>query len=288
MTQLFDPKMDFIFKKIFGSDKHHNILISFLNAVMKPKDPIVTVEIKDPNVTQDMLDGKSSRLDVKATTNFGELINIEIQLKNEYNMVKRSLFYWSKMYSEQLGKGKNYDTLSKTVCINLLDFSYLKTDLYHSCFRLKEITTNEELTDVQEIHFIEFPKLPKDADIKDLLVAWMKFLIDPEDEEVRSLEFTKKEFREAKDELVRLSHDSDARAIYEAREKAEYDRISALETAKVESRLEGIEEGIEKGIEKGRLEGVIETAKSLIAQGININTIAIATKLSIAEIEKLK
>ncbi|MFL7795586.1 Rpn family recombination-promoting nuclease/putative transposase, partial [Clostridium chauvoei] len=40
--RLLNPKVDFIFKKIFGSEKHPNILISFLNAVMKPADKIVS------------------------------------------------------------------------------------------------------------------------------------------------------------------------------------------------------------------------------------------------------
>ena len=34
-TQLFDPKVDYIFKNIFGSEKHPRILISFLNACIK-------------------------------------------------------------------------------------------------------------------------------------------------------------------------------------------------------------------------------------------------------------
>ena len=51
-----------------------------------------------------------------------EIINIEIQLKNEYNMIQRSLYYWSKLYEEQLEEGDRYDKLCRTVCINILDF----------------------------------------------------------------------------------------------------------------------------------------------------------------------
>jgi predicted transposase/invertase (TIGR01784 family) len=42
---LLDPKMDFIFKLIFGNEKHPEILISFLNAVIKPINKIVSVKI---------------------------------------------------------------------------------------------------------------------------------------------------------------------------------------------------------------------------------------------------
>ncbi|WP_331497350.1 Rpn family recombination-promoting nuclease/putative transposase, partial [Romboutsia ilealis] len=155
---LLNPKIDFVFKKIFGSEEHPEILISFLNAVLKPQKPIVSVEIKNSDLEKEYIEDKFSRLDVKALTSNKEIINIEIQLKNEYNMIQRSLYYWSKLYEEQLSEGDRYDKLSRTVCINILDFKYLKNDRFHNGYRLKEIETNEELTDLQEIHFIEIPK----------------------------------------------------------------------------------------------------------------------------------
>ena len=88
-----------------------------------------------------------------------EHINIEIQLKDEYNMIKRSLYYWSKLYEGQLENGENYQKLSRTICINLLDFNLLNHDKFHSAYRLKDCETNEELTDVMELHFIELKKM---------------------------------------------------------------------------------------------------------------------------------
>ncbi|WP_394897953.1 Rpn family recombination-promoting nuclease/putative transposase [Clostridium butyricum] len=137
--RLLNPKVDFILKKIFGSENHPNILISFLNAVMKPVDKIVSVVINNTEITKDFLEDKFSRLDVKATTNKGKIINIEIQIKTEYNMIKRSLYYWSKLYEEQLSEGDKYETLSRTVCINILDFKYLDNDRFHNGYRLKEL-----------------------------------------------------------------------------------------------------------------------------------------------------
>ena len=192
--RLLNPKMDFVFKKIFGSDKHPGVLISFLNAVLKPKNDITSVEIKNADIDKSYINDKFSRLDVKAVTNKNEIINIEIQLKipfghvvndipslpyqehpllkNEYNMIQRSLYYWSKLYEEQLEEGDRYDKLCRTVCINILDFKYLKNDRFHNGYRLKEIDTNEELTDLEEIHFIEIPKLKKlnsEKEIVDIL-----------------------------------------------------------------------------------------------------------------------
>ena len=278
---LLNPKIDFVFKKIFGSEEHPEILISFLNAVLKPKKPIVSVEIKNSDLEKEYIEDKFSRLDVKALTSNKEIINIEIQLKNEYNMIQRNLYYWSKLYEEQLSEGDRYDKLSRTVCINILDFKYLKNDRFHNGYRLKEIETNEELTDLEEIHFIEIPKLKKinsEKDIVDVLEGWVEFLRDPESEVVRKLEMTNKEIREAKDELYRLSMDEKERALYFIREKSIRDEISALANAE--------EKGMERGIKKGERNKAIEIAKSLL-DVLDIETISIKTGLSIKEIEDI-
>ena len=291
MRGLLDPKMELVFKNIFGSEKHPNILISFLNATLKPKDLITAVEIKNTDLNKGYIEDKFSRLDVKATTSNNEIINIEIQLKNEYNMIKRSLFYWSKLYSEQLNEGEDYSVLKRTICINILNFKYLKTRKFHSGYRLKEIYSNEELTDVAEIHFIEIPKLEEGTDEKDMLVAWIEFLKNPESEKVRSLEMSIDEIREAKDELIRMSNDDTQRELYEMRAKTLKDKISALNEAErkgiKKGRQEGIKEGLQKGIQEGEKSKAIEIAKSLINIGLDKETISKSTGLDLNEIEKL-
>ena len=97
-TKLFAPKLDYIFKKIFGSEKHPRILISFLNACIKPEYPITKVIIKNfpsvispttasvaknTEITKEYMEESFSRLDVLATTQDGEVINIEMQRADE-------------------------------------------------------------------------------------------------------------------------------------------------------------------------------------------------------------
>ena len=279
---LLNPKIDFVFKKIFGSEEHPEILISFLNAVLKPKKPIVSVEIKNSDLEKEYIEDKFSRLDVKALTSNKEIINIEIQLKNEYNMIQRSLYYWSKLYEEQLTEGDRYDKLSRTVCINILDFKYLKNDRFHNGYRLKEIETNEELTDLQEIHFIEIPKLKRfesTEEIVDLLEGWVEFLRDPESEVIRKLEMSNKEIREAKDELYRLSRNSKERELYYLREKSLRDEISALANAK--------EKGLKEGLKQGLFEGKLESARSFL-DILDDDTIATKLNIDVDIIKKLR
>ena len=281
---LLNPQIDFVFKKIFGTEKNKPILINFLNAVIKPTTPIKDVEIKNNDIDKDFIEDKFSRLDVKATTSNKEHINIEIQVKNEYNMIQRTLYYWSKMYSEQIQNRDNYSKLERTVCINILNFKYLKNDKYHNAYRLKEITSNEELTDLQEIHFIELPKFNEvgnkeyveNVEKMDALEKWLEFLVEPESNTVRQLELSNEEIKLAKSELYRLSMDSKEREQYNMREKAIYDRISALENAEAKGKIEG------------KIERTLEVAKKLLLADVDINIITSSTGLTKEEIIKIK
>ncbi len=270
---LLSPKVDFVFKKIFGSEENKSVLISFLNATLKPKKEIVAVDLKNTDIEKEYLKDKFSRLDVKATTSNKETINIEIQLSDQYNMTQRTLYYWSKMYEEQMEQSYNYRKLSRTVCINILNYNYLDNDRFHNTYRLKEIETNEELTDICEIHFIEIPKL-RHLDLKDeadMLEVWVEFLRDPESEVIRNVETTNQDIKKAKDKLYKLSQSKEDRELYFLREKSIRDEISALSKAK--------EEGIEQGI--------LEIAKNLL-DILDDNTISEKTGLSLEEVKQLR
>lgn len=272
---LLPPKMDFVFKRIFGNENHPNILISFLNAVLNPVDPIKSVNLKDTTIEKSHLEDKYSRLDVKAITNKGEHINIEIQLKDEYNMIKRSLYYWSKLYEGQLENGENYQKLSRTICINLLDFNLLNHDKFHSAYRLKDCETNEELTDVMELHFIEFKKMKnvkRVEEVKSKLEAWLYFINQPDSELVQELEKVEVEIKEAKAELIRLSGDRKERERYEKRRESRLNEISALSYAE------------EKGVKRRN----IEIAKNLIQKGLDDNFIIETTGLSVEEVREIR
>lgn len=274
---LLSPKVDFVFKKIFGSEENKSVLISFLNATLKPKKEIVSVDLKNTDIEKEYLKDKFSRLDVKATTSNKETINIEIQLSDQYNMTQRTLYYWSKMYEEQMEQSDNYRKLSRTVCINILNYNYLDNDRFHNVYRLKEIETNEELTDICEIHFIEIPKLRqlKLKDEKDMLEVWVEFLRDPESEVIRSIETTNQDLKKAKDKLYKLSQSKEDRELYFLREKSIRDEISALSKAK------------EEGMQKGAKNKELEIAKNLL-DVLDDNTISLKTGLSLEEVKILR
>ena len=104
MRELISLKIDYAFKLIFGKEGNEAILIAFLNAALKlPQGrQIEDITIVNPELNKEYQEDKKSILDVRAVTMAGMQINIEIQLSNQYDMEKRSLYYWAEMYSRQM------------------------------------------------------------------------------------------------------------------------------------------------------------------------------------------
>lgn len=272
-TQLFDPKVDYIFKNIFGNENHPKILISFLNACIKPKSPITSVKIKNTELTKEYIEESFSRLDVLATTQDGEIVNIEMQRADEKNMVKRSLYYWSKIFSSAYqGKGR-YSSLPRTICINVLDFNLLDEEHFHNTYILKNKENNNLLTDTLELHFVEIPKM-KEIDQNDMLSLWTAFLNDPNNEKLIELEAKYEELHEAKVELARLSRDPKEAEKYRMRENAINERRNFF--------LETLDKGLKEGEKKAKIKIALKLKESL-----DINTISEMTDLSVSELEEI-
>lgn len=89
----------------------------------------------------------------------GRIVNIEMQVNKEEDFKERTLFYWSKLYSEELKAGDEYEKLKQTICINIINFELFKCEDYHSHFKVMESERHEVLTDKFAIHFFELKKL---------------------------------------------------------------------------------------------------------------------------------
>ena len=281
-------KNDFIFKKLFGEAENKDILISFLNAVLElsSADRLDDIDLVEGTaLKKDSPDDKLGILDIRAKTVRGEILNIEVQLINQYNMDKRTLFYWAKLFAEQLKEGKPYNDLKKTITINILDFNYIETEQYSTAFHLWEDTDrNCKLTDVLEIRFLELPKFRKrQPDLSKPLDRWLIFIEDSP-EEVR--EMAKREepaIARAEELLERLGSFDEIRRYYEAREMAIHDEVTRLTGAKAE----GIAEGRVEGISEGERKKALQIARSLL-DVLDDKVISEKTGLPIEEVTKLR
>ena len=276
MTKILDPKNDVVFQKIFGIRKNKHILISFLNSILNLKGDnlIKNVEFEEKHLYVSMINSeKLSILDLHVSTESNLDINIEIQLINQYNMIKRTVFYMAKMLLNQLDKGEDYSLLNRTITINILNFDYLKGGNYIKCYGLFEKETKNPLTDLLEIIFIELPRFSRlkkqenpiepNKEYNEKLYKWLTFLSNPSGKENEEFMKSDGEIKEAMNVLHEISGDKETVMLAEMREKAIMDEQSRLKGAREEGREEGREEILKETILEN-LKEIGEVPQSLI------------------------
>lgn len=126
------PRVDIAFKKLFGVEENKDLLISLINSVVSKEDQVEDVTLLNPYNQQNFKLDKLSILDIKAVGQDGKRFNIEIQISDEADYDKRTLYYWAKLYTEQLKAKQDYSNLSKAIGIHILNFtSILESSDYH-------------------------------------------------------------------------------------------------------------------------------------------------------------
>ena len=282
---------DYFIRYFFGLEGDEDLLLSFINAVMIDSSfaTFVSVEIINPFNLSEKANNKESIVDLKAVTEDGTIVIIEIQTYSTKNFFERTLYYWSKNYSSTLKKGEDYPELKPVISINLIDdILFDKTDKrMHTCYLLKEKNSNKILTDHIQLHYVEIPKFDENADIKKELKNWILFLKSNKEEDMSQLLKEDTIFEKAMKKYNYFTDNEDLLNEYDKREAYLFYQASLMRGAT----NDGIEEGMKIGIEKGKLEGIKERnysiAKSLKTSGLDSKFISEHTGLSIEEIEKL-
>jgi predicted transposase/invertase (TIGR01784 family) len=297
------PLSDFVFKKIMGETGDEEQLISFLNAVLARtgRERITSLEIVEhKELPPDIVGDKAGRLDVFAKFADGTKANIEIQLKNEHNMDKRTLYYWSWEYVHSIKAGGLFNDLPTVITINILNFEYLATNDFHSSFHLYEDRNKDlRLTDVMEIHFIEMKKFDKlkDKDIRNNpLHRWLTYL--NEKSPVALLKEAIKMdpvLERAQEKMDIIQRDPDLLRAYFLYNTSVMGHNNAMFHARKEGEVKGLKkglkegrkEGLEKGLNKGNKQGRMETARNGKKMGLSMEQIAVLSGLSEKELRNL-
>ncbi|BFD48182.1 MAG: Rpn family recombination-promoting nuclease/putative transposase [Wolbachia endosymbiont of Sergentomyia squamirostris] len=291
LSKFLDPRNDLCFKKIFGTEKNKNILIHFLNDILRFTEinAIQEVEflstIMDPEVASD----KQSIVDVLCKDSHGNRYIAEMQLARDKGFEKRAQLYAAKAYSRQLDKSGNYIDLKKVFFIAISNCNLLPEEVdYISTHNIRDIKTNGHYLKDFQFVFIELPKFAKNKveQLESIVERWCFFFKYAEETTEEDL----KEIAE-KAPIIKLAYDELDKFRWNEKDLVAYEeRIMDLrkEEAILEYRLDLAEEkGIQKGIEKGKIEGKIEVAKAMLANNVDVNTIVKFTGLSISEIEEL-
>ncbi len=303
MSQI-SPRVDIAFKKIFGVEENKDLLISLINAIVAQEDQVEEVTLLNPYNPKSFKDDKSSILDIKAKGTSGKRFNIEIQISDEADYDKRALYYWAKLYTEQLRVAEDYGRLSKAIGIHILNFTSIpEVDNYHNVFHIKEKETGFLYFKDLELHTIELKKFSNNgpeeeedliAKVKNSLDMWVAFLTrhDLLNKEHLPSTMDNPILKKALNVLDVMSFGDEEREAYEGHLK--WLRIEANTLKKYETKgfSEGWDKGKTEGIAEGKAEGkaegakhaAIQIAQNLLSQGMSIQQVQAVTGLSAQDI----
>ncbi len=293
------PRVDLAFKKIFGVEENKDLLISLINSIVGEQDQVSEVTLLNPYNSKNFKTDKLSILDIKATNQDGKRFNIEIQISDEADYDKRALYYWAKIYTEQLKVAEDYSRLSKAIGIHILNFTSIpEVKKYHNVFHITEKETGLLYFKDLELHTIELKKFSNDSDeeladivlkVKNVLDMWLAFLTRNDLLIADNLpkELNDPNLKKAISVLSVMNFTVEEREAYE--DHLKWLRIEANTIKNYEQRGEvrGRAEGIVEGEAKGEKKKAIVIAKKMMARNKPIEEIMELTELTAEEIKAL-
>jgi predicted transposase/invertase (TIGR01784 family) len=244
-----DPTVDYAFKHVFGREQTRPILIDVIDSVLDPapQHRICDLDLLNPFNPKEALDDKLSILDIKARDRSGRQFNVEMQLLAFPYYEKRILYYWCKLYQQQLREGQDYLDLKPTISISFLDHVlFPEVPEHHLRFRLREQSRGLAFTDDVDFHILELPKFKKrPEELTTGLDIWLYFLRHAATMDTDAIPpaLQLPLVLQAFEELKMLAHTDYERERYESRRKAQLDYQTGIKVARLEGREEGRMEG---------------------------------------------
>jgi predicted transposase/invertase (TIGR01784 family) len=272
-----DIKNDVAFRKIFGNENRKEVLVSFLNAILllQNNHKIVSVEILTPYQLPALKGGKvipinNIGIDVKAKDQNNKVYIVEMQIADVDGFDKRVLYYASKSYTAQIERGDDYEKLSPTYFIGILDFEATKNPSYINRHKITDIETGENFIKDIEFNFIELPKfIKKENELDSIIDQWVYFIKNAENLNVIP--------ENTIDEGLKFAyHDADKHN-WQPAELEAYDKVFMRE--------QDDKGRVSLATKKAKQNALIDVAKSLLAAKYSIEEVAQHTQLDIETIK---
>lgn len=283
-----NPKTDFTFKRLFGSDGHKRLTISLLNNILERTKENEITEIKFCNIENipAMDSEKESYLDILCTDKLQNNFIIEMQIAKEQAFRKRSVFYTALGIVEQMHKGDEYGKIKPVIFIGILNHPmFANRNRVISHHIVCDMDTAKQSFEEVEWHYVELCNFDKELhDLHTDMDKWLYFLKKAESLTVIPSQFAQSpEFKEAFEVIEQSLWTPEERRAY-LKSLDELNKNSRLQAGIFE---EGVEKGIEQGIEKGVRQEKEQVAMRLLKKNMSLDDIAELIGLSIEQIHVL-
>ena len=294
-----NPHTDFGFKRLFGTEFNKDLLISFLNAVLKRDDEILDIRYLNSEQLGERIESRRAIFDVYCESRLGEKFIVEMQNVYQEFFKDRTVYYATFPIREQAKKGTWDFHLNAVYTLGLLNFVFDddrdNPDYYHE---VKLMDTDKKTVFYDKLTFIylEIPKFRlEESQLHTMMEKWIYLLKNLSGLMSRPAALQERIFTRVFEQAEIAKFSSLELKQYEDSINAYRDILNALNTAKKESFEEGLAEGHEKGLAEGHEKGLAEgrqqektsIALSLKHSGVPTEVIIQATGLTEEEIQKL-
>ncbi len=277
MSKYINPFTDYGFKRLFGEEPNKNLLLDFLNELLRDKEgEIKEIEYLPNEILPITIGDRKAIFDIYCTNEKGEKFIVEMQKAEQKYFKDRTVFYSTFPIQEQAkNKGKEWNFRLKSVyTIGILDFVFEKSDKdkYIHEVKLTEQETKNVFYDKLTYIYLEMPKFTKTIDeLETHFDKWLYILknlpiLDKVHDKLQEKVFMQL-FKVA--EIAKLSKKDYKQ--YQVSLNIFRDLKNSLDTAR----------------EEGREEKAVEIAKNLL-DILDVEIIAQKTGLSIEKIKNLK
>lgn len=281
MGKFINPFTDYGFKIIFGQEVSKELLIEFLNDLLKGERVITDLTFLNNEQLPDYPTDRVAIYDIYCSTDTGEKIIVEMQNRSQVYFKERALYYLSHAIVRQGVKGDDWKFGVRAVYgvffINfLLDGNHkLRTDVI-----LADRETGDLFSDKLRQIFIALPLFNKKEDECETdFERWIFVLNNMETLNRMPFKAKKAVFKKLEEIVDVRSLSEEDRVRYENSVNAYRDYLATVDYA--------TKEGLEKGIKEGEMKKAKEIARYLKSTGASIDLIIGATGLSSEDIERL-
>lgn len=275
-----NPFTDFGFKKLFGSEPNKDLLLDFLNELIKERGHIQTLTyLKAEQLGLSEFERRAV-FDLYCESETGEKFIVELQKAKQKYFKDRSVFYSTFPIREQAQRGEWDFQLNAVYTVGILDFVFDEDkdspEYFHHHVQLMETRRKKVFFDKLTYIYLEMPKFTKTED--ELETHFDKWLYI-----IKNLPLLQERPRRIQERVFQR--------LFEAAEIARFDpveREAYEESIKVYRDLKNvIDTGREEGREEGRLEGLRQVARQMKTAGEPVAKIVAYTALTAEQIRAL-
>ncbi len=270
-----NPFTDYGFKRLFGEEPNKNLLLDFLNELLREEQGTITelTYLKNEKLGATEFNRKAV-FDLYCTNEKGEKFIVELQKTKQKFFKDRTIYYSTFPIQEQAQKGSGWNfKLEKVYTVAILDFEFEDDEKYPDKFRydvkLKELETNKVFSDKLNFIYLEMPKFNKNIDeLETHFDKWLYII-----KNLNKLDKIPDKLRES--------------IFLQLFDTAEISKFSREEYQDYEDSLKYYRD-LNNSLDTAKEERTIEIAKNALRMKLPIDAIIELTGLSKDEIVKLK